>query len=296
MRPEGLEPPTYCSEDNRSIQLSYGRPTLLIKESQNYTISYILITSGLFRGERLSISLMSTPYSRLVDKALNIFRMEQKMSLISEKPFQGEEAFVRPFITIAREPGSGGRPIAHAVAEKLGFACLDEQIIDEISKSTKKRKAIVQTIDEKTRSKIEDIVHSVLNEEYLDDVKYLTEMTKVILSYALKGKVVIVGRGANFITPFAKGLHVNITAPYEVRVQRAMQFEGVNRERAEAVIAQTEKERKDFVKQYLRQNSDKKNSYDLTLNTQFFRVDEASNLIVNAFNQKFSYTNRRKKS
>lgn len=25
MRPEGFEPPTYCSEDSRSIQLSYGR-------------------------------------------------------------------------------------------------------------------------------------------------------------------------------------------------------------------------------------------------------------------------------
>src|SRR5476649_1663353 len=127
---------------------------------------------------------MLVDYPPLVDKALSFFRMREKMAdKISIAP---EEAFVRPFITIAREPGSGGRPIARAVATKLGFACLDEQIIDEIAASTKKRKAIVQTIDEKTRSKIEDIVHSILNEEYLDDVKYITELTKVILSYALK--------------------------------------------------------------------------------------------------------------
>ncbi len=231
-------------------------------------------------------------YSKLIEKANNLFRLQERSALIPSP--SGDEAFIRPFITIAREPGSGGRPIAHAVAEKLGFECLDEQIIDEIAKSTKKRKAIVQTIDEKTRTKIEDIIHSVLNEEYLDDVKYITEMTKVILSYALRGKVVIVGRGANFITPVAKGLHVNITAPYEVRVQRAMQFEGVNREKAEEVLAATEKERKEFVKQYLRKNPDKKNSYDMTLNTQFLQVDEASNIIIAAFNQKFSYTNRRK--
>lgn len=197
--------------------------------------------------------------------------------------------FVHPFITIAREPGSGGRPIAHAVAEKLGFFCLDEQIIDEIARSTKKRKAIVQTIDEKTRTNIEDIVHSILNQEYLDDVKYITELTKVILSYALKGKVVIVGRGANFITPLAKGLHVNITAPYEVRVQRAMEYEGVSRSKAKEVLAKTEKERKDFVKQYLHQDSDKKNSYDLTVNTQFLQVNQARDLIIEAFQQKFKH-------
>lgn len=225
-------------------------------------------------------------YSKLVDKALNIFKLQQ--NLTDAPPSQiDSSAFIKPFITIAREPGSGGRPIAHAVAKKLNFYCLDEQIIDEIAKSTKKRKAIVQTIDEKTRTQIEDIVHSILNEEYLDDVKYITELTKVILSYALKGKVVIVGRGANFITPFAKGLHVNITAPYEVRIQRAMQYEGVKLQKAKEVIANTEKERKTFVKQYLGQDPDKKNSYDLTVNTQFYRVDEARDLIIEAFYQKF---------
>jgi len=237
---------------------------------------------------------MSVPYAHLVDKALSVFRLQQKMSDLSSRLSQRDTSFIRPFITIAREPGSGGRPIARAVAERLGFACLDEQIIDEIARSTKRRKAIVQAIDEKTRSKIEDIVHSVLNEEYLDDLKYITEMTKVILSYALKGKVVIVGRGANFITPFAKGLHVNITAPYELRVQRAMQFEGVSREKAKEVIADTERERKEFVKQYLLQDANKVNSYDLTLNTQFFRIDEATDIITSAFNQKFSFMNRYK--
>ncbi len=234
-------------------------------------------------------------YSTILDKAYGIFKNTDKTASGLEPLQLNESSFIRPFITIAREPGSGGRPIARAVAEKLGFECLDEQIIEEIAKSTQKRKAIVATIDEKTRSHIEDIVHSILNPEYLDDVKYITELTKVMLSYALKGNVVIVGRGANFITPIAKGLHVNITAPYELRVDRAMQFEGFNREQAAEVIAQTEKERKEFVKQYFRQNADKKNAYDLTLNTQFFRVGEARDVIIQAFNQKFSFTNRLRK-
>jgi cytidylate kinase len=203
-----------------------------------------------------------------------------------------EDLLTKPFVTIAREPGSGGAPIAKAVADKLGFTFVNEQIIEEIALSTKKRAAVIKEIDEKSRSKIDDMVHSWFNEEYVDDLKYVTELVRVILTYAYKGHVVILGRGANFITPFAKGLHVNITAPYDVRVQRAMDFEGVDLAQAKEVIAQTEKERRDFVKQYFDKNISKCNSYDLTLNTQFFGVNSACDIIIEAFYKKFSRTAR----
>jgi hypothetical protein len=47
---------------------------------------------------------------------------------------------------------------------------------------------------------------------------------------------VILGRGANFITPFGKGLHVNITAPYFIRVRRAMDYEGLSEQQAKEVL------------------------------------------------------------
>lgn len=200
-----------------------------------------------------------------------------------------EDHFKKPFITIAREPGSGGAPIAKAVAEKLGFTCLDEQFIEEIASSTKQRKELIRAVDEKNRTKVEDIVQSLLNPEYVDDIRYVTELTKVVLAYAIRGNVVIIGRGANFLTPFAKGLHVNITAPYDVRVQRAMDFEGFSKKKAEEVIAKVEKERKEFVRQYFRKDPSKINSYDITLNTAYFSVDQARDLIIDAFEHKFPW-------
>lgn len=230
---------------------------------------------------------MSNPYYPLINKALQFFKLKEKMS---ELGIEDESSFTVPFITIAREPGSGGAPIAQAVADKLGFEFIDEQIIDEIAHSTKKRKAIIKAIDEKARTRIEDIIHSTLNREYVDDLRYTKELFKVILAHAYQGKTVILGRGANFITPFAKGLHVNVTAPYDVRVQRAMDFEGFNLADAKAEIAKTEKERRDFVKQYLRKDPKKFNSYDLIINTTYFRVGEASDVIIEALYRKFSKT------
>ena len=231
---------------------------------------------------------MRLHYHPLINKFVTFFGIQEKLA--SPYPSLNEARFTRPFITVAREPGSGGKPIAHAVAKKLGFDILDENIIDHIAGSTKLRRDIVKAVDEKTRSQIEDIVQSMLNPEYIDDLKYITELTKVILAYALKGKVVIVGRAANFITPFAKGLHVSITAPYDIRVKRAMDYEGFNNEKAREVIEKMEKERKSFVKQYFRKDPTKINSYDLTLNTAYFSVDQSADLIIEAFNRKFSWT------
>ncbi len=228
---------------------------------------------------------MDLNYYPYIDKVLKFLNLKE--GLLSRTQYTTEDAFNRPFITIAREPGSGGAPIAQKVAEKLGFECIDEQIVDEIAKSTQKRKAIIKAVDEKSRTSIEDVIHSLLNTEYIDDITYVTELVRVILAYAYHGNVVLLGRGANFITPFAKGLHINITAPYKVRVQRAMDYENHNLAKAKEVIAKVEEERSAFVKQYFKKDINKPNSYDLTLNTKYFRVDEASEIIVTAFKQKF---------
>lgn len=227
---------------------------------------------------------MLAHYYPLVNKIITQLSLRDKLAFLHPDE---DIAFTKPFMTIAREPGSGGAPIGRLVAKKLGFRYIDEEIIDEIASSTRKRKAIIQAIDEKHRTVFEDMIHSMLNSEYIDDLKYVSELVKVILTYAHQGNVVIIGRGANFITPFAKGLHVNVTAPYDVRVKRAMEFEGFSQETAKEVIAKTEKERKMFVKQYLKKDVAKANSYDLTLNTTYFQLEQASSVIVEAFYQKF---------
>jgi cytidylate kinase len=250
--------------------------------NRNYTIK------SLFTDQKSVLYLLSKMasnlYESLVNKALHWVNLRE---YLREKFSLTEESFIHPFITVAREPGSGGAPVAKAVAEKLGFEFIDDQIIEEIARSTKRRKAIIKEIDEKSRTRIEDIVHSLVNLEYVDEETYISELVRSILSYAHKGHCVILGRGGNFITPFAKGLHVSITAPYEVRVQRAMHYEGLSESQAKEVIAKVEDERTAFVKQYFRRNLSKRNIFDLTLNTTYFDVPQARDIIIEAYKQKF---------
>lgn len=235
---------------------------------------------------------MAIHYYPLVNKIVNYFHLRDRLS--TEHFIEGEESFHKPFITVAREPGSGGAPIAKMVAEKLGFTLVDEQIVEEIARSTKKRKEVIKAVDEKSRSYIDDVVHSIMNREYVDDLRYVTELVRVILVYAHKGHCVLLGRGANFVTPFAHGLHVQITAPYKVRVQRAVDFEGFSEKKAKEVIAHVEAERKGFVQQYFGKNLNKSNAYDLTINTTYLSLEDVRDLIVKAFCHKFKRTFRYK--
>lgn len=233
---------------------------------------------------------MGIHYYPLINKIISGLNLRDNLSL----PFkeESEQSFQKPFITISREPGSGGAPVAKLLAEKLGFTLVDRQIINEIAKSTKKRKDVIRAVDEKSRSAIDDIIHSLLNEDYIDDLRYIQELVRVVLIYAHQGHCVILGRGANFITPFAYGLHVRITAPYQVRVGRAVNYEGYSHNQAKKIIAEVEKERREFVKQYFNKKISKSNAYDLTINTTYFDIEDSRDIIIKAFCHKFKRINR----
>ncbi len=200
--------------------------------------------------------------------------------------------FSKPFITVARQPGSMGRPIARKVADMLGFHFLDEELIDDIAESTKKRRAIIQAVDEKSRSRFNDVIHAMLNKEYVDDYTYIKELTKVILAHIYQGKVVIVGRGASFISPFEKGLHVNIVAPEELRTQRTMDFDKISRTQAKTQNSKIASEREEFIKQYFKKDITKCVNYDLSINTACYSIDKAAELVLEAFYRKFPRVSR----
>lgn len=231
---------------------------------------------------------MTFSYEAVVSKIMTTLRLSEK----SAQQYNSEngaavERFSQPFITIAREPGSGGKPIGQEVAKRLGFAFYDHELLEEIARSTKLRKSVLDKVDEKGRSAMQDLIQGLINPNYVSDVTYFTQLCKVILSLAFKGNVVILGRGANFITPFAQGLHVRITAPYTVCVQRAIDFEGHTLTKAREVVQKYEADRREFVKQYFGKDIRKAEYYDLTINTMFYRPREAADVVIRAYERKF---------
>jgi len=194
---------------------------------------------------------------------------------------------VRPFITISRESGSGGRPIAEAVAKSLGFKLYNKNLIELIAKKAKKRKALIASLDEKDRGFVTDLVHSLLNPDYVSEQAYIKNLCKVVLSVARKGNCVILGRGGNFITNNYGGLHIRVAAPFLVRAGYTSQYEGYTIYEARERMEKYDKKRKEFIKQYFGKNPSNANYYDLVINTTYLGVEEARDIIIEAFKKKF---------
>lgn len=197
------------------------------------------------------------------------------------------KSFQRPFITVERDPGSGGRPIAKLLAQRLDFEFYDDKLLAEIAKSTKIKRRVLEQIDEKGRSMIQDVTQSLLNPDYVSDVKYMRELIKVILTLGYKGHAVVLGRGANFILPEGNGLRVRITAPYRVRLQRAIYYETKTPEQAEETVKSIERDRRDFIRQYFNKDIADPQYYDVVINTTFLSMEDAAEIIEAAYYRKF---------
>lgn len=222
-------------------------------------------------------------YPSIIEKALAQLKFRAAAVTIKKS----ELGVFKPSITVSREPGSGGRPVAEMVARKLGFELFDEKLVEAVAKSAKLRKDLVQSVDEKHRGVIVDMIQSLLNPDYVSDMTYIKHVVRVILSRAQKGKAIILGRGANFIVPPDRALKVRIQAPYKHRVAWAIQYEHLDIDQAKIIIAKADAERKDFTRQYFNRNISNANYYDLVINTAHIRLEDACDLIIFAFKKKF---------
>jgi cytidylate kinase len=188
---------------------------------------------------------------------------------------------------VSREAGSGGKPIAKAVAKKLGFKFYDKQLINMIARKAKKRKQLINSLDEKDRGFVDDLVHSFLNPDYVPEESYIKNLCKVLLSLARKGGCVVLGRGGNFIAREYGGLHVRVVAPFLVRAGYTAQYEGYTIYKARERVRKFDKDRKEFVKQYFGKDASNANYYDLVVNTTYLSIEQARDVVIMAFKQKF---------
>jgi cytidylate kinase len=181
-----------------------------------------------------------------------------------------------PVITFSREPGSGGRLIAEGVAERLGMDLFNQEVIHAMAESAKVSTRLLETLDERGVSILEDWVSSLISERHLWPDEYLKHLLKVIGTIGRHGHAVIVGRGANFVLPPENRLRVRVIAPREVRVQNVARQYDVPVEEARRRVVRTGSDRKAFIRKYFNANIEDPLNYDLVINTGSVALEAAA--------------------
>lgn len=185
-------------------------------------------------------------------------------------------------ITVSREPGSGGKLIAQKIAEKLGFDLFHREVIHEMAESAQAKKMLMETLDEKGLSVIEDLISSLVYDRYLWPDEYLKHLMKVIGTIGKHGRAVIMGRGANFILQKERAFRIRVIAPLERRIQNVMKEYGSSEEETRRRVLRTESDRMSFIRKYFNTSITDPMNYDLIINTDTMGLDMAVKAVTGA--------------
>ena len=208
----------------------------------------------------------------------------QKWQILDKK--EQKEAEEISVVTIYREPGSGGNIVAKSLSEKLGYDLFYQEVIHEMAESARVSIRLLETLDEKGVSVLEDWISSLVDKRHLWPDRYLQHLMKVIGTIGKHGRAVIVGRGANFVLPPDKRLSVRIVAPLEIRIKNVARDFGIDTQESRRRVIRTDSDRRAFVRKYFNADIGAPLNYDLVINIGILSINGAVDAIKGALDQK----------
>ena len=192
-------------------------------------------------------------------------------------------------ITIGREFGSGGRELGRRLAEELGIAYYDREIIAEIAKRTELSEQYVQQIVEHRPLNLMPITigHSICpvphplmeqnREIYCQQAQILTEMSE-------KSDCVLVGRCADYILQDkAKCLKVFIHADMAFRAKRIVEVYGEREQSPEQRLHDKDKRRAAYHRFYTNMKWGYAQNYHITLDSGELGIDKCADIIADLY-------------
>jgi cytidylate kinase len=162
-------------------------------------------------------------------------------------------------ITVARQYGSGGGPIARILANKLGWDLLDHSLITRIAQSAHVDAHVCEQLDEAVDTWLHRLTKRAFGSgafeaaapaEVFDSDTMASVARQLIEEAARIGNCVIVGRGGQCILRGRPDVfHAFVYAPLEERIRRVKQELGPRCATPEMIHA-SDKERAAYVKHH----------------------------------------------
>ncbi|HTB17818.1 MAG TPA: cytidylate kinase-like family protein [Bryobacteraceae bacterium] len=180
-------------------------------------------------------------------------------------------------VTIEREYGCGGGPIAAQLAEHLGWKLWDHLLTEEIARAANVEPSAVMRCDERMDSRFYRLAKtfwrasyersSALGNQAFDTDRMTSMMQEITGRIADEGNAVVVGRGAPyFLREHPNAFHVFLYAPRAEKLRR-LREDGCTRGESEELVDTVDRERIAYVKHYFNADWPTRSLYHLMLNT-----------------------------
>jgi hypothetical protein len=201
-----------------------------------------------------------------------------------------------PTITISRETGVGAVAICEKLTEYFhkyalpdydDWTYFDRELIEKVMEDHHLPAHFKKLLSEEAPPKIDAWFGEILGITP-SKISLLHKKRQTILKLAEFGNVIIVGQGSSIITSqLSTSFHVRLVAPFNFRVENAMQLYNVDRKQATDFILKEDESRKDFIHKYFHKNIEDPHLYHVVINTSYLKFENIAEMIGQCIIRKF---------
>jgi cytidylate kinase len=204
----------------------------------------------------------------------------------------------RTVVCISHSSGAGGEEVGRLVAERLGFLCVDEEIVAraavkggidaaEVADEERRKSLAVRVLNAMARGGGDAWAFGgsvpLRSGEELDSDDIQALIRETIEQTAARGNAVIVAHAASHaISPGPAILRVLVTASPHTRAARVSDAEGLDQADAARALKDSDAGRADYLKRFYDVGEELPTHYDLVFNTDTLSIERVAELVTEA--------------
>lgn len=198
----------------------------------------------------------------------------------------------RYVVTITRQFGSMGRPIAKRMAEMLGIEYYDRDLVDQAAEKLNLPVSVINEVEEKANSLAKNpffrMASPLGSGTTTTQDKIFEAQQNIIKFLAEKETCVIVGRCADFtLSEMENAIHIYIYASYEARLEHCIKDLGMEETEARRMMAAVDKARESYHMNFTGYMPDDKSHKDILIDSSLLGVEGTAEYLVELVKKKF---------
>lgn len=207
----------------------------------------------------------------------------------SELPVGEPKPGRRPFVTISRQAGAGGRTLAYALAAALereteplwrDWKIFDQELCRKVAEDETLRVSLESLLSEDYLTPMGDFMAQLVAGASPQEA-VVRRVFKTIRTLACAGKAILVGRAGCLVTKgLPAGVHVRLVAPLEWRVRRVERQLGLVREEARREARRQDESRALLFRARFHRDIDDPLLYDAVFDAERACFDEIAAAVV----------------
>ncbi len=189
-------------------------------------------------------------------------------------------------LTISREFGSGGRSIAKAVADRIGYNYYDNELVTKIAEESGFAKEFIERSGEEVSFSnpflynLSVSASKMYGQTSVENQLFITQFN-IIKEIAENENSVIVGRCSDYVLRERTDvIHAHIYADEKFRANRIVEVYGEREESPEKRIKDKDKKRKTYYEYYTDRKWGVAKNYNISLDSSVLGIENCIDILV----------------